>query len=186
MENIILSLESLERMPSLPRGSHIALMQKCSVSFDRQGFSSGFILLVECINFLRAPRCAEALMRITWKDEVDDILRMAHGDKNEAVEDSAKAVGMLLIAYLTPYKTARQALRGSRIDYYMVDKDAELPFQAQTTAGVEFTGITNNLNGIATRMNEKKRRLPRNRDFPVYIACVEHNFPIACIERIMP
>lgn len=186
MQHATLALESLASIPALPRGAHIALLQKCCVCFDNQGFASGFFLLVECKGLVASQEETETFFKLTWQETVDDALRGAHADLSESVEDSAKAIGMLLISALTQYKTCRQALRGTHIDYYLVDSNAELPFQSQNTACVEFTGILNDLDGITQRIKEKRKRLYDKRDFPVYIVCVEHNFPVARIERVEP
>lgn len=180
-----LPLEALAAVPALPRGSHIAILQKCCVCFDNQGFASGLHLLVEC-NFHKDKTTGQAIFQVTWEENVDDELRGAHADLNESVEDSAKAIGILLISKLTPYNTCRQALRGTHIDYYLVDANATLPFQTQSTAGVEFTGIIAGDEKIVQRIKDKYKRLHKLRDFPIFIVCVEHNFPIAYVEKVDP
>lgn len=187
MPHDVLPLESLATIPALPRGSHIALLQKCCVCFDNQQFSSGLSLLAECQGFPNVGQEGQAFFRVTWDEGVDEVLRGAHADLKESVEDSAKAIGMLLIRRLTPYTTARQAPRGTSVDYFLVNPDEELPFQAQTTACAEFTGILNGEDKIPRRMQEKRDRLSKQkRDFPTYIVCVEHSYPVAQIERVEP
>lgn len=186
MVDATISLEALKEVPALPRNSHIYLLQKCCVCFDNRGFGNEFFLLVECKGIPPGAPQSNSIFKIKYAENVDDILRGAHADLSESVEDSAKAIGMLLIKTLTPYKTCRQAPRGTHIDYYMVDKNAELPFQIDSTAGVEFTGILRGVDKIEARIEEKIKRLHKIRDFPIYIVCVEHNFPLAKIERIEP
>ncbi len=188
MPHKTIALEELKDIPSLPRGSHIALLQKCTVAFDSQGFCSGLILLVECQETLADNQVSlkEAFVKLIWQDPVDEVLRLSHADLNESVEDSAKALAMLLISTLTPYKIGRQSPRGSHIDYYLVDADAELPFQVPDTAGLEFTGILSGIDEVRGRIKQKRDRLHKVRDFPTYIVCVEHSFPLARIERVEP
>ncbi|MBD5608247.1 MAG: hypothetical protein HDQ93_05290 [Desulfovibrio sp.] len=183
-----LKLESLSEIPVLPRGAHVALMQKCLVCLDSQKFCKGSPIVVECVGFPGiAPRTGEAYFLIDWDVTVDDALKAAHADLVESVEDSAKAIGLLLITKLTPYTAGRQALRGTHIDYLLVDKtNEELPFQAETTAEVEFTGILEGIDKIGERTKNKRERLHAKRDFPVFIVCVEHSFPLALIERVEP
>ena len=183
-----LPLESLADIPSLPRGSHISFVQKSSVCFDNQGFSRGLVLLVECKGMHKESQddFVENFFRITWKDPVDDVLRLSYADREESVEDSAKAIGMLLITNLTKYKMGRQSPRGTHIDYFLVDINAELPFQSPDVACVEFTGIISGLDKIKHRMKVKRDRLADKRDFPTYIVCVEHSYPVAQIERVEP
>jgi hypothetical protein len=136
------------------------------------------------INHLQPNTIKEYIFQVNWKDPVNDVLRTAHQDLVESVEDSAKALGLLLISKLTPYTAGRQAIRGTFVDYYLVDANATLPFQSQTTATVEFTGILNNVDRIENRMKSKRDRLPPSRQYPVYIVCVEHSFPLAKIEKV--
>lgn len=187
MPHPTLTLESLANIPVLPRGSHIALLQKCCVCFDSQGFESGLVLVAECAGLHDNIDEKQDFFRISWSEPVDDAIKAAHADLVESVEDSAKAIGMLLLMQITPpHKTCRQAVRGTHIDYYLVDANTDLPFQTQHTAGVEFTGILAGVDKIEQRMRQKRERLHKKRDFPVYIVCVEHSFPVACIERVDP
>jgi hypothetical protein len=183
-----ISLEALADIPVLPRGAHIALLQKCIVVLDNQGHESGAIFLVEMVDgsmaHAESNAIKEYIFQIRWRCPVDDVLRAAHQDLIESVEDSAKALGLLLIAKMTPYTAGRQSLRRTHVDYYLVDADAPLPFQAQTTALVECTGIINNVNEIDKRIKEKKNRLSSIRRYPVYIVCIEHSFPMAKIEKV--
>lgn len=188
MQPQTISLESLQNVPVLPRGAHIALLQKSVVVFDSQQFTSGLFLLVECTKSpcdpLSPPK--ETFFQIVWQETVDSVLRCSHADLDESVEDSAKAVAMLLIQTMTPYKIGRQATRGTHVDNFLVSADAELPFQADTTACLEFTGILKGIEKIDQRIKEKRERLHKNRNFPTYIVCIEHSFPVAKIERVEP
>lgn len=183
-----ITLESLQNVPVLPRGAHIALLQKSIVTFDSQHFGSGLFLLVECTESPCNSNAhqKETCFQIVWQETVDEALRCSHADLNESVEDSAKAVAMLLIQAITPYKIGRQAPRGTHVDNFLVSADAELPFQANDTACLEFTGILNGIEKIDNRIKEKRERLHKKRNFPTYIVCVEHSFPVARIERVEP
>ena len=181
-------LEHIERIPAYPQGAHIALLQKCIVALDSQGHESGMLLLVEKVDepISTTADVKEYCFQVCWTQPVDDILRDAHQDLFESVEDSAKALGSLLITELTQYTTRRQALRGTGVDYYLVNPNASLPFQPETTATVEFTGILNDVSSVERRINKKKKRLQTisNPLYPVFIVCVEHSFPFARMEKV--
>ena len=184
MTNKVIHLEALAEVPSLPRGSHIALLQKCIVSFFYQGFTSG--LISEYSNHSTPKNVDEQCFKIVWDEVVDQALLDAHADLVESVEDSAKAIALLLISRLTKYKVGRQSARGTHIDYYLTDPNSELPFQKNDAACIEITGIEKGVEKVQTRINQKIKRLHNKRDFPTYIVCVEHSFPLAKIERVEP
>lgn len=186
MEDKTIHLEALAEIPSLPRGSHIAILQKCIVSFFYEGFTSGLILLSEYSNYPDRDNVDEKCFKFVWDETVDQTLLDAHADLVESVEDSAKAIALLLISRLTKYKVGRQSPRGTHIDYYLTDPNSELPFQKNDAACIEITGIKSGIEKVQTRINQKINRLHRERDFPTYIVCVEHSFPLAKIERVDP
>lgn len=175
-----LPLESLsEGVPVLFDNGHVAILQKCVFSMDNQGHESGVILDVENHNGGECHYC------LTWNISVTDQLKAAHADCIESVEDSAKAVSFLLIKELTPYKVARQAIRGTHVDFHLTDPTNELPFQ--NAADLECSGILKGDDStVAQRIKEKRERLPRLRDFPVFIIVVEHGYPLARIEKVLP
>jgi hypothetical protein len=177
-----ISLESLKDISVLPRGAHIAILQKCIVALDSQGHESGVILLLEMQDELN--NLTEQFFKIEWIETVDEELRAAHEDLYESVEDSAKALGLLLLPKVTPYTAVRQAIRGTHVDYYLVNADDALPLQSQAAASVEFTGILKDIDEIEHRIKVKRKRLTSNQIYPIYIVCVEHSFPLARIEKV--
>ena len=169
-----LSLESLtEGIPVIFGGNHHWLVQKCVFSLDKQGHASGVQL-----NVLQES-CPDCAFHVTWELEVNEQLRKAHADSVESVEDSARALSLLLIRELTPYTAVEQAQRGTTVDYYLSEKDRNDDLIFNNTARLEISGINSgDMQQVNARVKEKLDRLKKDYT-PAYIVVVEHKAPLA-------
>lgn len=169
-----LRLESLaDGIPVIFGGGHHWLIQKCVFSLDRQGHASGVILRVV------QDSCADCKFSLIWELEADEQLRRAHADSAESVEDSAKALSLLLIRELTPYTAVEQAQRGATVDYFLSKKDRNDDLIFNDTARLEFSGINaGEMQQVDARVKDKLGRL-RDDPLPAYIVVVEHKAPLA-------
>lgn len=176
-------LSDSSRFPIHAGGTHVSMVEKCAFCMGNCSHTTGVTLNVKDVSSLENFQ-----FTLHWDVPYDDRLQAAHADANESAEKSAIAIAFLLMTQLFPYMVVRQAKRRTHVDYYLADRSAELPFQAETTALLECSGIMRGRQAdINSRVKDKEKRYKRKpQDHPAFIAVVEHSKPIAQIKKVLP
>lgn len=176
-------LADSSRFPIHANGSHISMMEKCVFCMGNCSHTTGVTL-----NIKNVTTCEDFQFLLHWDIAYDERMQAAHADENESAEKSAIAIAFLLMTQLFPYMVVRQAKRGKHFDYILADKNATLPFQSDTAAVLECSGIMQGgQSKINARIKEKETRFRKKaQDHPVFIAVVEHSEPVAQIKKVLP
>jgi len=119
---------------------------------------------------------------LTWTT-LDDNTKSSY-ILEEAVEDGAYGLAILVIRQLTPYKVIKQSFRGTGFDYWLGEHDDFPPFQEK--ARLEVSGI---LKGTKSQVNQRlKEKLIQTRksdnfNLPAYVIIIEFSNPQIKIKK---
>lgn len=126
---------------------------------------------------------ADRTFSISW-DAVTDVQRRCYNDLDEATEEGAYGLAILLVKEITRKKAVLRSKKGPGFDYWIGDTDEdELIFS--NMARLEVSGIRNGDDrSITARLRKKMIQIrPSNTSgFPAYIAVVEFAQPKARVE----
>jgi hypothetical protein len=112
--------------------------------------------------------------------EVTEQIQNSHDDLEDATEEGAYCIAMLVIEHLTELQTVKRAKKTTGIDYFLGKKDkTEILFEP--VARLEVSGILKgNKSKINQRIREKEEQIKQSNlmNLPVYIVVVEFSKPI--------
>ncbi|MCU0239088.1 MAG: hypothetical protein MUC29_06570 [Pyrinomonadaceae bacterium] len=150
------------------------LCEASSYCFDFQKHKNGVEMLLK--------GDSETNFQVVWENEITEQTRNAWNDTQDLTEFGASGVAILLIIKLTEYTVIRRARKGEGIDYWLGEKDSELPFQ--DSARLEISGILEgNESKIKARVKQKKEQtFPTDGELPAYIAVIEFSKPVSHLE----
>ncbi len=123
---------------------------------------------------------------LSWSDaEIDlEAIRWSF-NQDDATEDGAEAIALLLAIDRTEYTAVQRAVTTTGIDYWLGYRDnLDNPFKR--AGRLEISGIfnENETNTVAARLKGKLRQtLPTDHTFPVYIVIVEFGQPYATMVK---
>ena len=150
-----------------------AMAEAGSVCLEGQGHSSGVSL--------RLQGDADHSHELRWPTVTDQI-RRSWADEQEATEEGAAGIALLLIRQETSYSANSRSRKRTGIDFWLgSDPDVLI-----TTARLEVSGILQgDASTIMTRVREKKRQTEQSDDsgLPVYVSVVEFSAPVAHLEE---
>ncbi len=98
----------------------------------------------------------------------------------EAVEDAAYGIAMLVVWNLTPFQIIRQSRKGSKVDFWCCEKESNFLFQ--NSIKLEVSGILKGSIGqVNYRIKQKLRRAIENKDeeATIIVVIAEFSKPIA-------
>ncbi len=164
-----LSLHELDgSVPGLTQARATTLAEAAAVCLENQQHRSGTSLVVD----------GEFEKRYTlhWGRTTEQI-RRCHADMQDATEEGACGIGILLILRLTEYTVIEQSRKGTAVDYWLGSKDNEAPFQ--NMARLEVSGILRGIEAdIRARVQQKLRRIQSSAGaLPTYVVVVEFREP---------
>jgi hypothetical protein len=166
--------ELIVGFPHVPPECGAVLAQAVVVCLENQGHASGAQLLVDGTFKRRAV--------LDWSLVLTEAMRRYWNDLEEAVEQGASGLAMLLMRCLTGYTVIERSRRGTGFDWWLGDKD-DL-FQAK--ARLEVSGI---LRGspkrISSRLSARKKQARRSEHslLPAYVVVVEFSAPRARVDQ---
>lgn len=164
-----------EGLPGITAAVGTYLAEAAAYCLDAQGHQSGSVLKVVG-NF-------EEEFILIWTDIIDDQVKRAWGDQNEATEYAATAIAILLILELTNFLIGQRSNQTDRTDYYLIDSNQS--YSAPPKAILEISGIFKETpsNSINMRLRTKKKNIDKisNRQETAYIVIVEFQIPKAKI-----
>jgi hypothetical protein len=170
-----LTLEDLsERFSHIPPECGTVLVQSAVLCLEGQGHKSGVVLTVE--GSFHTP------FRLQWSMDVTEAMRRYWNDPDEAAEQGAYAVALLLLRALARLAVLERSRKGTGFDWWLASEDNLF----QVAARLEVSGI---MRGSAKRINGRlKERIAQTaRSDPsgltAFIAVVEFGRPTAKVVR---
>ncbi len=170
-----LALEDLcTGMPALTPAAGERLAEAASVCLDERGHALACELVVS-----GSHSETFRLERL----EVSDLLRRTYDDPEEATEEGACGVAILLARALTGLSVVRRARKGTGFDYYLGTEDI-LDFQAR----LEVSGIRQGTEAqVEARRRQKRAQIARSDadlgTLVAYAIIVEFGEPKAVVDR---
>ena len=112
---------------------------------------------------------------------ITDQTRRSWNDEQEATEDGASGVAILLVELETPYSVIRRSRKGTGIDYWL-GYASDSTFQRK--ARMEVSGIRKGnprevMARVRQKLNQTRASDPIYRDLPAYVIVVEFGTPRA-------
>jgi hypothetical protein len=124
----------------------------------------------------------EAKFALRWPATSDQIQR-EWGDPQEATENGAVGVAILLVASLTDYHIVHRSYKSTGIDYWLGLKN-DLLFQH--AARLEVSGIrVGDDRLVESRVNAKLKQTERSKQsgLPAFVVVIEFGRPIAALVK---
>lgn len=173
----ILDLNDLSKgLPGITSVRGADLAQAGAVCLEEHGHAHGTTLSVR-------GGC-EATFAAKWPP-VDEQVRRCWNDTQEATEQGASAVALLLIVQLTEYTVVERSKKGTGFDYWLglPDDENDLPFQNR--ARLEVSGILSGTSSvIASRVKQKLNQVSvTDGTWPAFVVVVEFSSPESRIEK---
>lgn len=148
------------------------IAESALVCLDNQGHNTGVTLTVKGdINNNIA---------LSWTIEITNQLKDTWNDLQDATENGATYLAILIVHCFTPLKVIKRSQKGTGFDYWLGEKEDEIhPFQNK--ARLEISGILqeNKKGRINSRVNNKLVQIKQsdNLNLPAYIVIVEFSHP---------
>jgi len=160
--------------PGLTPNGGVHLAQACTVCLEERGHVSGMCRLV-------SRGAYSALYRLAWSDIDDRVVRQWNDDQ-EATEEGACGLAILLITSLTDFQVVMRSRKGTGFDYWLGRKDDEL---FQNAARLEVSGIRFGDQRLVDRRLHQKREQTKRSDgaLPAFVVVVEFGTPLAVVEK---
>ena len=179
MSGATLYLNKIQEVAQVSAGKARQLWEACVWCLTASGHTNGVTMKVHEED--RSDPCI-----ISWPDDEIDLEAVQRSfNQNDATEDGAEAVALLLLIARTEYTAVHRAGETTGIDYWLGYKEnIDNPFKQ--AGRIEISGIfkENEKNTVAARIKEKlKQTRPTAHTFPVYVVVVEFGQPYATIVK---
>lgn len=158
-------------IPGISRAKGNELAEAGAVCLESQGHTSGTCLTVR--------NGANNSYQLDWPP-VTDQARRTWNDDEEATEDGAAGIAVLLASQEIGYTVIMRSRKDTGFDYWLGDD--VLDFRAR----MEVSGIRNGNDGqVRTRVKQKLRQMDRSNalGLPAYAIVVEFGRPLAEIKK---
>jgi len=145
--------------------------EAAAVCFEENNYFGEAILNIEHTD--------KYIVAFKWKS-VSQQIKDFHNDLVYAAEHGAYCVAFILIHELTDYKVIKQAKRKTGFDYWLGDREEELPFTDK--ARLEVSGILRgNQSQINQRIKKKEKQIEQSSELniPAIIIVTEFSKPIS-------
>jgi hypothetical protein len=166
-----LTLDSLiQGFPHIPSEGGAMMAQTAVVCLDHQGHTSSVQLVVD--------GAFTTTFSLSWSEGITEAKRRFWNDLEEATQQGAYAVAILLIRALTGYTVIERSRKGTGFDWWLGKEDNLF----QGKARLEVSGI---LHGTTRRINARiKARIGQTRQsdhlaLTAYVVVVEFGTPRA-------
>ena len=118
--------------------------------------------------------------QVVWPT-ITDQSRRSWEDIQEATEDGASGIAILLVELETPYSVIRRSRKGTGFDYWLGD-DSDVTFQRK--ARMEVSGIRQGDSRLVRarvreKLNQTKASDAQYGNLPAYVIVVEFGTPLA-------
>jgi hypothetical protein len=174
-EQITLFLGSLGKgFPCLTPQSGKRLAFAAAICFEDRKHRRGAILVVEGDH--------DVSFKLSWPRTTDQVC-MEWGDPQEATENGACGVAILLISALADYHIVQRSRKGTGFDYWLGLKDDTL---FQHAARLEVSGIRQgDEKQVEARVKQKKKQTEQSKSLrlPAFVVVVEFGTPVAIVVK---
>ncbi len=146
-----------------------SLYEACLVSLSRKGHSSGCQL--------ELTGDAPDTLKVIWDEEVDAQMERTYADQQDATEDGAVCVAVLLALKLTPFTVIERSAKGTGIDYWLGQPGDPL---FQKKARLEISGtFDGDEKELEKRYGQKATQATRSSGtgLPAYVSVTAFRFP---------
>lgn len=179
VQNYTLDLSRLKRdVPALSEPVGGSLIEACMICLEDQDHKSG--------TQIEITGDFNTVFSIVWEGNVTPRMLRSWYFEDDATEDAAYGIAVLLMEALTGYTAIERAGKGSGVDFWLgVESDnPDAPFEY--LALLEVSGIRRGSTAhIEARVRQKRQQVARTgSDVPVYIVIVEFSGPIARILKL--
>lgn len=163
---------SLGMRPGLTPARGASLAEAAAVCLQDQQHQPVATITVQYRNY----KVESDTYRLDWL-EADEDTNNCWANEDEATEDGASGIALLLIREITGLTVLRRARRGTGFDYWFGSSEAEgMLFQDSTR--MEVSGIRNGKRPLSDRLYKKLRQLQTShRDLPGFAVVVEFGEP---------
>lgn len=162
--------------PGISAGRGTAMAEAGSVCLESQGHTPGVSLRVQG-DVVRSHE-------LRWRAATDQD-RRSWADMEEATEEGAAGIALLLTRQETGYSANSRSRKRTGIDFWLgSDPDVLI-----TSARLEVSGILHgDASAIRARVQEKMYQTEKSdaTGFPVYVSVVEFSEPVAHLEERRP
>jgi hypothetical protein len=160
-------------MPGLTSACGTMLAQSAAVCLEERDHKNGVQLQVEGIK--------SDAFQLEWQ-AVDRQQERSYNDLQEATENGACCIAILLLRELTGKVVVERSRKGLGFDYWLGDGDDDQLFSGK--ARLEVSGIlSGTLGQIMGRVKQKREQIrPSKHLAPGYVAVVEFGNPFAQVE----
>lgn len=169
--------ELAKGLPGVTPAFGETLAEAGAICFESQNHSNGVELEVN--------GTFEARYQVFWQQVTEQMVR-CWNDAEDATEQGAYGVAILLMLDLTDYTVIQKSRKGTGFDYWLgrAEDSEELPFQK--AARLEVSGIRSGDDRLVrARVNQKLKQVaPSNITYlPAYIVVVEFGSPLSQVAR---
>jgi hypothetical protein len=170
-----LTLEDLSAdFPHIPPECGTVLVQSAVLSLEGQDHKSGTLLTVE--------GSFNTTFQLLWSMDVTEAMRRYWNDPDEAAEQEAYALALLLLRALAGLTVLERSRKGTGFDWWLASEDNLF----QVTARLEVSGImTGSPRRVNRRLKERVEQTERSdpSGLTAFIAVVEFGRPMARVVR---
>lgn len=157
-------------------------IQACIICLDHNSHRSGVELAIKMAR-------RNDYIRLHWDEIVDDQMRRAWADLQEATEYGATAIAILLVLRNTEYTIIQRTAKGPGFDYWLLEEknyDENDPFP-EGTARLEISGMidSDKDSEIKARVRDKIKQTEKsdNMKIPAVVVVVAFHQPEAHLVR---
>ena len=175
IRGVSVNLDSLKDgvPPGLSAGHGAFMAEAAAACLEDRGHKPGV--------HMRAEGCFDGRMDVTW-EPVTEIVRRNHGDLQEATEEGACGIALLVLFEMGGFTVAQRSYKGTGFDYWLGRMGAPL---FQKKARLEVSGIlSGDQSEIQRRTRQKHAQVARGKGGrEAYVAVVEFGGPVTRITR---
>lgn len=171
-----LQLDRIQDVVQVSEGKALRLMETCVLCLLDNDHANGVPLEV-------LDSSESVFYAVVWPESrvnVEAIRRSYNQD--DAIEDGAEAIALLLSIERTTYTSVERASTKTGIDYWLGFRNSDPNSPFHRAGRLEISGIMseNPRNKVGTRVNVKLNQTkPTDNTFPVYVVVVEFSKPYA-------
>lgn len=170
-----LALEDLTGdFPHIPPECGAVLVQSAVLCLEGQGHKSGTLLTVQ--------GSFDATFRLLWSMDVTEAMRRYWSDPDEAAEQGAYALALLVLRALTGLTVLERSRKGTGFDWWLAAEDNLFQAAARLEVSGIMRGGTRRVNGrLKERLAQTERSDPSG--LTAFVAVIEFGRPTAKVVR---
>jgi hypothetical protein len=170
-----LALEDLTGgFPYVPPECGAVLVQSAVLCLEGQGHKSGALLTVQ--------GSFETAFRLLWSVDVTEAMRRYWSDPDEAAEQGAYAVALLVLRALTGFTVLERSRKGTGFDWWLAAEDNLFQAAARLEVSGVMRGSKRRVNGrLKERLAQTQRSDPSG--LTAFVAVIEFGRPMAKVVR---